>query len=53
MIFAAHVRKVRLSGLLFHKLIKMVNTLDLEYEGFIDFRPRGSLVAKGQRKNIG
>ena len=50
--FAAHVRKVQLSGLLFHKLIKMVNALDLEYEVFIDFRSDGSVVAKEQRNNL-
>ena len=49
----ARIRKVQVDRFTIDKLVKMVNALDLEYEVFIDFRPRGSVVAKGQRKNIG
>ena len=49
----ARIRKVQVSRFTIDKLVKMVNALDLEYEVFIDFRPRGSVVTKGQRKNIG
>ena len=49
----ARIRKVQVDRFTIDKLVKMVNALDLEYEVFIDFRPRGSVVTKGQRKNIG
>ena len=48
----ARIRKVQVSRFTIDKLVKMVNALDLEYEVFIDFRPRTAVLAKGQRKNL-
>ena len=48
----ARIRKVQVGRFTIDKLVKMVNALDLEYEVFIDFRPRAAALAKGQRKNL-
>ena len=48
----ARIRKVQVDRFTIDKLVKMVNALDLEYEVFIDFRPRAAALAKGQRKNL-